>query len=556
LTLLAAAGSDTLHPVETLASASTSAQPVSIGMPAGSNASTPAPTGGWHRLAHDWLLVGGATVISHAVGICTSLLFRSLLDPVALGIWQGLKLLLSFGDYLNLGANSSATRELTVALGRGDSAAAEHGLNHAFTVNLLSSLLYALGLLVASACWWLSPNPLAGSWSLGLALLSLMLIVQRQIMFQVGILRAEQKFAVTSRLLVIEGLLTLSVAGACTWAWGLAGMYYGTLAVLVVMLVYVESQAGRRFRFSRDGRAVGRLIGLGSPILLAGLVTMLFRSLDRLMILGFSPEPEFQLGCYSLGLLVGTQIVGIAEMLTIVISPRYGELFGAAGCRRSVAELAARVSECHAALLALVGGLSLVVARPLLARMFPSYQPGLAPMVWIVPGAIALGLSLPASQYMIALYHERRALAASGLATMLAAIGIYWTLRHGGGLPGVALVTSLSYTLNYGMVLRVSIWPELTASLRMRYVASHLLTIMPTLLLAWYLESPGMDSVSGSSDSLLGVLAKAAAVSLVWMATVLVGWHWGDWGTVWRRGSTEAFASPKVRLSVVTKSPG
>jgi hypothetical protein len=52
------------------------------------------------------------------------------------------------------------------------------------------------------------------------------------------------------------------------------------------------------------------------------------------------------------------------------------------------------------------------------------------------------------------------------------------------------------------------------------------------------------------------VLAKAVAVTLVWVLTVLVGWHWGDWGTVWGRSSTEALNSPQVSRAAVAKSPG
>lgn len=78
-----------------------------------------APAGGWRRVAIDWLTVSGATAICHALGMVTSLLFKVLLDPAQMGIWQALKMLLSYGNYANLGISKGAIRDYTVALGRG-----------------------------------------------------------------------------------------------------------------------------------------------------------------------------------------------------------------------------------------------------------------------------------------------------------------------------------------------------------------------------------------------------------------------------------------------------
>ena len=56
------------------------------------------------------------------LGAVTSLLLRMLLSPAQMGIWQAVKLLLSYGNYANLGISKGAAREYTVALGHGDTA--------------------------------------------------------------------------------------------------------------------------------------------------------------------------------------------------------------------------------------------------------------------------------------------------------------------------------------------------------------------------------------------------------------------------------------------------
>lgn len=495
-------------------------------------AAAPAPVTGWRRMVGDSLAVSGAAAVCHALAVVTSLLMRMALDPAQMGVWQGLKLFLSYANYANLGVSKGAAREFTVALGRRDTAAAERGLNLAFTVNTLSSLVYA-GCLAAAGVWVAvrGDGLWRDFWGCGLVVLGGLVVVQRHITFHVTILRCCQAFAVTSQLSVLEALLTLFLAGMAAWLWGLYGLYAGTLLVMIGSLVFLKRNGRARLRWAWDTREIRRLICLGGPILLAGMVATLFRSLDKLMILGYLSDREFQLGCYSLALLVGGQLYGLANMLSLVMGPRYAELYGATGNRRAVALLAARASEFQAAALALLGGLALVAAAPVLGRMLPDYQPGLAPAAWLVPGAVALGLSLPANQYLVAVYRERRALAALVLATALAALGNHVVLTRGYGLTGVAAATSVGYIAYYLLLVAVSFWPELDRRARTRYLASLALALGPTLTLAaiWQglLPSTPTDWTAAA--------AKGLAVIALWAGTIGFGWRYGGWSAAWRQ---------------------
>ena len=130
---------------------------------------------GWRRVAVDWLIVGGSTAVCHAISAVTGLLLRWLLDPAQMGIWQGLKLLLSYGNYAGLGASKGAAREWTVARGSGRLAQAERSLNVAHAVNTFTSALFAL-ILVATGLWiwWRSATGYAPLWGLGLVAVGLL----------------------------------------------------------------------------------------------------------------------------------------------------------------------------------------------------------------------------------------------------------------------------------------------------------------------------------------------------------------------------------------------
>ena len=78
------------------------------------------------------------------------------------------------------------------------------------------------------------------------------------------------------------------------WLWGLYGLYFGTLLVMLGSLAYVLRHRAVGLAWAWDAAEIRRLIAIGGPILLAGAVTSLFRSLDKLMILGYMSQREYQ----------------------------------------------------------------------------------------------------------------------------------------------------------------------------------------------------------------------------------------------------------------------
>ena len=338
---------------------------------------------------------------------------RGLLDPAEMGIWQAWKMFLSYGNYFNLGISKGAAREWSVALGRGQTQAAARGLDLAFTVNTLTSLVYGIALASSRAVDRLRWRGIwAATWSAGLLALGLVVVLQRHVTFHVGILRAGQEFRVSSRLSIVEALLTLALGSLATWQWGVYGLYGATIGVLIGSWMYVKACGARRLHWDWHGREIVRLIGIGSPILAGGVLLTFFRSVDKLMILACAPDCEFQLGCYSIALLVSGQLYSVGNALSIVVGPRYATMYGALACRRRVRCSLLKRASSRRPYWPGWGAWRSWLAPAVLGAAFPSYASGLAPLGWVVIAGIALGLSLPASQYLTAVGLERRALAA------------------------------------------------------------------------------------------------------------------------------------------------
>lgn len=483
-----------------------------------------APLTGWSKLVADSMVVSGATLFCQAVGVVTSLLFRALVSPAQMGAWQGLKLFLSYGNYLNLGVSKGAARELAIARGRGDEAQAETGLHAAFTANTLASLALSAGLVVASVWQYQFRGGWSSPWTAGLLAMAVLVLVQRYETFLVTIQRARQQFQLTSRLAVIEATLTLIVGGLATWRWGVPGLYISAGCVLVAAIVYLQANALTPLRWHWDFVEIRRLTAIGLPMLLTGVLSSVFRSLDKVLILACMSDGTYQLGCYSVALLVGAQLYGAANQLAMVGAPRYAELWGSTNDRRAVAELVAKNSQFMAWALAGAGLLAVVVATPLLSWVLPSYAAGLPALAWLVPGVAAAGLAVPLTNYLATVDRQGRSLTILAAATVCTAFLIRIAIGQGSGLVGVAAVTSLSSLGYLAALAGTSIWPELPGEQRRQYVAQiggALLVMSVPTLVRWGL---GGSWNAESGERFLTCLGLIGG----WCFVAMCGWTWAS----------------------------
>lgn len=480
----------------------------------------------WRSVVRDGSLVGGGTIATQVLGVATALLLRALLSPAQMGLWQGLKLVLAYAGFVNLGVTKAAAREVTIARGRERAIEAQQSRNLAFSFSIATTLVYALALTVAAAWVWSQGESTTRLlWAIGLVSMAAVCLAQRFLTFHIVMLRAERQFATAARLAILEAVLTLGICGAATWAWGLYGLLGGCLSVSLI-----GGWVARRMTTNQPGwawniRDVMPLIAIGLPIVLTGLVMTLFQSVDKLMVLAYLPDGAYQLGIYSTALLVTTQLSGVANILATTMAPRYGEMYGRWNCERKVAALAAGATELHAALSALAAGVALVAGGPVLAWLLPNYAAGLPALGWLIPGSLALAVSLPATQYLVTIKRQNRGLFSACMALGVAALGNYVALSAGWGLLGVAAATCISQALFAVFVIGGSFWNALRWQRRVRYVAAVLGIVFPTLLVAQLAAS----STGDWPQVMLGLLA----VFVTWAVSCGMVWHTGHWHELW-----------------------
>jgi len=477
-------------------------------------------TGLRQRLARDVWTVGAATMLGQVVGVATSVSLRWLLSPTELGVWQSLRMFLSYGNYTGLGASKGAARELSVSLGKretADGSSIAHTLNLAHTVNTLTSVLYGVAL-AGVAIWWsfTSSGGLSHAWVAGWLFLALFVVLQRATSFHITLLRAEQRFGVTSWQGLAEGVLTLALGAMAAWLAGLPGLYAATLLIGLASLVYLRHVATHRLRFAWDTVEIRRLVAIGGPILLVGLFTTLLRSLDRLTLLTFSTQPEFDVGCYSTALLIGSQLHGLASVGGTVTSPKLAQLHGSNNSSTAVARFAAETSIVQTSWMSLFASLAVIVGPSALAMLFPGYESALVAIPSVACSTVAGVVALQGSNTLIATGRERAALAALVIATIVSGLLL---VVVGCTTPTLAAVSMTAMVGNFVYAAIAAGWGILAGLSRKEViatVAAHLAAIAPlalaTTLMLIYSPAHGATS----QHSALTLMAQLLLVSIVW----------------------------------------
>lgn len=466
--------------------------------------------------------VGASSVICHVFGAVTALLLRALLGPTAVGTWQGLKLFLSYGNYANLGVTKAAVRDYAVARGRRDPRGGERELGVALTASVVASCVYAF-VLVAVACWiaWTGGGWGASAWAWGIGGVALLTVLNRFVTFQVTVLRTERRFRVTSELSLVEAVTTCVGCAWAAWFWGLAGLLLATGVVMLTAQVFLWWRGTHVPRLHWDWAVWRRLASSGGPMVLAGAASSLFRSIDKILILVMLADGAYQLGCYSVGLMVIAQIYGLANSVATIMQPRYGEWYGATNDRAVVARKALKTAVVGGALVAVVAGCVIAVAPAVVAWGLPAYVSGLRSMVILVPGAIALACALPCSQVLIATGRERMALLAVVTATLFGSALTVAVLLIGAGINGVAAATSLSYFAYFGLVFAAAMGVYLDRGTTVRLIGGAMVWfgafVVWPVCLSLYDMDRAIDPVTAAARCVCwGVGGGAAMWFLVW----------------------------------------
>ena len=402
----------------------------------------------------------GYTAATYAVQVITlavALVIKRLLGPVNVGVWTSLMLLQGYLQLAHLRITDAAQKEIAFRRGRGEEDVAAALRDVMFTASLALAALLGAGVVGAAA---LVPAARAPEYRLGLALVGALLPLTQALACSTVMFRAHKRFELLSRTMLLVAVANAALQVPLTLLWGFPGFLLAYAAATIAHLAYwrwlVADRDLAAFRPRWHWPTLRRLLAVGIPMQAGGLATMLFRSLDQLLLVGKLGAAA--LGLYSIGLSVNNFVYGIPNAVSVVTFPNFQERYGRSGTRASLAELVVvPVRALALVVLPLAVGGAYLLLPPLVRHVLPQFTGGIAAAQVLLLGTFALSLNHMPGQFLITIDRQGPGIAVTAAATAVLAGGAWLALHNGHGILGVAVATAVAYALSSAALLVVAL---------------------------------------------------------------------------------------------------
>jgi len=361
------------------------------------------------------------------------------LGPTHYGLWNGLQLILLYASYSQLGIVNALNRELPLRRGKGELAQAERVRSTTLGAVLVTALIAGGAILAYSIIAASRHSPLV---ILGLRFVGLLVILQQIYTYSEICFRTNHEFGVVSKLRLYRTVLDVSLAVFLTYAFDLEGRLWSATLTFIVILAYILWQHPVPFRPTFDLKEAAKLIAIGLPIMMVGLVYGLLQSIDRVLILAFLNPTH--LGYYAIGLTAASVLGIIPGVIGEILYPRFAERYGETNSALQLKDYVLTPTYLLAHLLPVfLGTLYLLIPYTILMAL-PKYAPAIGPARILILGSFFLGVAGCASDFLNTINKQAMNLMAQITSLAVAISFTYAFLRLGWGIQGVALATVLT----------------------------------------------------------------------------------------------------------------
>ena len=402
------------------------------------------------RLVLEFLGFGGSTAADQASRVATNLVAAAHLGPLVWGTWYILNLVVRYGALTHLGTLNGLNREYPAELGRSRPDEAER-----LRQTALGVLLFTLGLAVAVAIIGLITLT---SFRISTVLLTAGLLVIQQV-FQYGAvsLKVEARFGTLSRLQFASAILQPALVLPLLYLNGLNGLILGravSLGVLVVVLLV----SNRHFaRTNLNVPRARRLVRIGFPIMVVGMLFTLFTTVDRWVIMGYLDAKE--LGYYSLTIMALGAVSLVPMVLAQQFYPRMSRAWGEKQDWTLMRQLAHRQSWLAFSLTAPIVIVGWISAAPIIHAFLPEYVSGIRPLTVALAAPLFLTVGHGYANVLNVTDHQYRYMSAIVAALVVNAIASVMLVNRMGlaGVAGGTLIGYLTFCIGVFLIGRATI---------------------------------------------------------------------------------------------------
>jgi len=387
----------------------------------------------------EFILFSTSSVIYQGSRFLVSLVAAKLLGPTTFGLWNILNLIIIYSCVIHLGTVNAMNRDVPLFKGKGDFQKVDEIRQETLGFMSLSTLLASAAIAIGS--FFIKDSTLRTS----LQFMALLLLFTQIYNYLQVYLKSDKRFNKQSCQQFAFAIILPVVVIPFIMTYRLPGFILGQSMSIFVVSLFIMKLVPFDLKPKLNAQETIRLIKVGFPIMVVGLLHVLLTTADRWIIMRFLGIE--QLGYYSLAIMA----MGFLGLVPMVISqqvyPRMAETFG-----RTASYSALKKWILSQVIIALGITVPLVfvvyfIFPPVVGRFLPSYVPGITAMEIMLIGLIFLPLAGGFGNFLNTVDKQVYYMAVQGLA-VLVNLGLNISfVKMGLGINGVALGTAITYVI-------------------------------------------------------------------------------------------------------------
>ncbi|MEW6407122.1 MAG: oligosaccharide flippase family protein [Patescibacteria group bacterium] len=402
------------------------------------------------QIMKDTAKLTSAQYFSQGLGFVTSIMIRRYLGPYFTGIWSLLRIILDYSAYNSLGVDRAAMYKIPFFIGQNKQEEVREIQNCSFSFMFLASLLTSV-LLAIITTFIKHRYPIEVV--VGLYALSIIAIVEKISAFLILLPKAEGDFSVLSKAIIFDAILNITLVFLLVRPFFIYGLYTMMFLSAVINAVFVYSLIKCKVKLIIDTKIIKGLIKYGFPILGISLLTVILRSVDRIIIakmLGVT-----FVGYFSLGIMTRNYAEIFASFST-VLRPRMMQAYGKEEKIEHMEKFVIGSCEIIAFTLPIILSIIYFLGPVLVRLLLPKFIPGIIVMQILLLDSFFHSTYIQSQQFIIAIGKQKKIMAIITGVIILNGILDYFLIKMGLGIAGVAASTAFSSFLSFILVQIVS----------------------------------------------------------------------------------------------------
>lgn len=403
------------------------------------------------KIVRDFFGFATSQYIVRVLLVLRGLIAARVLGPSAYGAWNGLMLVLDYGAASPVGTIQGLDQTVPSQIVAGETDRLRRLKQAGLFLVLLLGTAYAVACI---AYFSRNAGQLRAFWGLtGIGLILVATVLQNVASYHMSVMRSHGNIRDVSLVFLIQAGLGAALGIVLLPFLGAWGLLWGWLAGTVAMLVFARWRSRSEVPIVPVGsREVWTLLVAGFPMFAYAGITLLMRSLDRVVILRFLGTEA--LGYYGLGVMVMGMLLYLPDALSYVLYPRLlRDIHAAGGDPEVIRGPVERSMRAVSLALPALCAVAFIAADDVVIWLLPRFLAGVPTVRVLCFAAAAMGLG---SLSAIVLMTVRRPGVMVGVSIASVAVGLVLmigAIQARLGIAGVAWATLASYALHSAALL-------------------------------------------------------------------------------------------------------